>query len=93
MGDAEDGDHGKPEPEMYRWVSSAAGLSFSVPVNFLASPPDGPVTDLPSKVSGSKQVPMCDVSDCSGARKYRLVADMQKGACGMEHLKALEGRV
>jgi Ino eighty subunit 2 len=92
VGDAEDDDHGKPEPEMYRWVSCGTGLSFSIPVNFLPSPPEGTVADPASKVSGPKQIPLCDVSDCNERRKYRLVADMQKGACGMEHLRALEGK-
>lgn len=91
VGDAED-DHEKPEPEMYRWVSSTVGLSFSVPANFLPSFPDEAIAASHSKVSEPKQILLCDVGGCNETRKYRLVADMQKGACGMEHLKALQGR-
>ncbi|THU83606.1 hypothetical protein K435DRAFT_424949 [Dendrothele bispora CBS 962.96] len=36
---------------------------------------------------------MCAVDGCGVKRKYRLVSDWTKGACGMEHLKVLEGKV
>jgi Ino eighty subunit 2 len=33
---------------------------------------------------------VCAVSGCERARKYRLVRDFARGACGVEHLKVLE---
>ncbi|KAF8549300.1 hypothetical protein OG21DRAFT_1470188 [Imleria badia] len=83
-------------PTMYRWISTtepASGdangrmkLSFSVPVSVL--PEDTPP---PSETRfPSPEKPVCDVSGCERARKYRLVRDWLKGACGMEHLKMLE---
>lgn len=33
---------------------------------------------------------LCDVEGCGQTRKYRLVKDWTRGACGMEHLKALQ---
>ncbi len=35
-------------------------------------------------------VPVCDVEGCAERRKYRLVKDWARGACGMAHLKVLE---
>lgn len=90
-------------PTMYRWVSTTkhlAGdaepdsvdadgrmkLSFSVPVSVFpqdTTPPSE--TRLPPA-----EKPVCDVSGCDQVRKYRLVRDWLKGACGMEHLKMLE---
>lgn len=34
----------------------------------------------------------CAIEGCGNARKYRLVKDWKVGACGLPHLKALEGR-
>jgi Ino eighty subunit 2 len=34
---------------------------------------------------------LCAVQGCGQARKYRLVADINRGACGMPHLKLLQG--
>ena len=91
-------------PTMYRWISTTKPLPgeikpaarddsdgrmklmFSVPVSVLpqdAAPPSE--TRLPSV-----EKPVCDVSGCERARKYRLVRDWLKGACGMEHLEILE---
>jgi Ino eighty subunit 2 len=97
----EDDNEKKKEPEMYRWVSNAAGLSFSVPVGVLpSSEAKGMVVDsstsVPTTRKASKsipaQLPKCDVRNCKAVRKYRLVSDWEKGACGMAHLKVLQGR-
>ena len=76
---------------MYRWISSAAGLSFSVPGNFFPPCSEEIALDPLNVTPGPKQTPFCDVGGCNEVRKYRLVTDMKQGACGMEHLKVLEG--
>lgn len=63
-------------------------VMFSVPV--CALPPN-----IQAQVGGQVKAPLamkpiCDVSGCRRDRKYRLVKDWQKGACGMDHLKLLE---
>jgi Ino eighty subunit 2 len=102
----EEEDNKRREPEMYRWVSNAAGLSFSVPVGILPSTPedggdgiivDSSISSRPSKEfnelrSTPAPLPLCDVRNCGEVRKYRLVSDWEKGACGMVHLKVLQGR-
>lgn len=91
-------------PTMYRWISTTKPLPgdaepssrddadgrmklrFSVPASILpqaAAPPSE--MRLPPA-----EKPVCDVTGCDRARKYRLVKDWLKGACGMEHLKMLE---
>jgi Ino eighty subunit 2 len=85
-------------PTMYRWISTTKPLPggaepddsdgrmkliLSVPVSVLAAPPSE--TRLPPV-----EKPVCDVTGCEQARKYRLVRDWLKGACGMEHLEMLE---
>ena len=76
-------------PTMYRWSSTTMSpsgemtLAFSVPVSAL--PPVPSETRWPVG-----ETPVCDVSGCARARKYRLVTDWVKGACGMAHLKMLE---
>jgi Ino eighty subunit 2 len=87
-------------PTMYRWISSARTsrtenegvvrsmtLTFSVPVGTVG------------KVSGEDAMPvdrtekapalLCDVNGCTQVRKYKLVKDGRRGACGMSHLKLL----
>ncbi|KAG8216626.1 hypothetical protein J3R82DRAFT_6814 [Butyriboletus roseoflavus] len=90
-------------PTMYRWISTTKPLpgdaepasqqadgrmklTFSVPLSILPqdTTPPSEVRMLPT------EKPLCDVSGCTQARKYRLVKDWLKGACGMEHLKMLE---
>ncbi|KAG6379920.1 hypothetical protein JVT61DRAFT_10486 [Boletus reticuloceps] len=94
-------------PTMYRWISTTKPLPgdaepgsrdetlgrmklrFSVPVSVL--PPDA---TLPSETRlPPAEAPVCDVSGCERVRKYRLVRDWLKGACGMEHLKILEHQI
>ncbi|KAF9237001.1 hypothetical protein BU15DRAFT_76371 [Melanogaster broomeanus] len=64
-------------------------LTFSVPVSVLPEdhsiPRGAEVAPAPPSTK-----PVCDVSGCQQFRKYRLVKDWMKGACGIEHLKVLE---
>ncbi|KAI8995516.1 hypothetical protein BD414DRAFT_576240 [Trametes punicea] len=71
-------------------------FSFSVPVAALPPTQDG---EASTKVDSSRATlakspestpPRCDVEGCTSLRKYRLVRDFQKGACGISHLKVLE---
>lgn len=66
-------------------------LSFSVPVSILP-PPGMDVDGASSHPTRPKlaKASLCDVDGCGKGRKYRLVKDWERGACGMEHLKALE---
>ncbi|KAH7921655.1 hypothetical protein BV22DRAFT_1107073 [Leucogyrophana mollusca] len=66
--------------------ASAMRLTFSVPVTVLQT---GEAVVQPVKPLNTV-TPLCDVNGCQERRKYRLVKDWMKGACGMEHLKALE---
>lgn len=93
-------------PTMYRWTSTTKApaaegeeprmvLSFSVPVSALpparedaAQPSEA--MDVDSKPVAPQSVPYCDVQGCDSVRRYRLVKDSARGACGMEHLKVLE---
>lgn len=63
-------------------------MTFSVPVCVL------PAEHVPARVGQVRMppatIPICDVSGCGHARKYRLVKDWMRGACGMDHLKDLE---
>lgn len=85
----------EPTPVMYRWISSQKvenespqmTLSFSIPPIALSVPPDG----VDSDGSRPKAPNNCAVEGCSRERKYRLVRDWSVGACGMPHLKILEG--
>lgn len=94
-----EGEPAEVVPTMYHWVSttkSAADaekhdgqmrLTFSVPVGAL--PPQG-VQVLSTPPRPPMESPVCDVSGCERRRKYRLVSDWARGACGMAHLKMLE---
>ena len=72
-------------------------LSFSVPTSLLPSS-DQPALDADSdtkmEVQESPPKPcapaVCDVDGCKEKRKYRLVRDHDRGACGMGHLHLLE---
>jgi Ino eighty subunit 2 len=81
-----------PEDKMF--------LSFSVPASLLPTihqsttkvDADGDVKmeqELPEKPR-SMAPAVCDVEGCSAKRKYRLVLDWERGACGMDHLHVLE---
>lgn len=75
-------------------------MSFSVPV--MAFPQRGDENAMevdsastsasPPRIPPAVQ-PTCDVQGCTSTRKYRLVRDFQKGACGMGHLKQLEAQI
>ncbi|KAH7906976.1 hypothetical protein BJ138DRAFT_1161317 [Hygrophoropsis aurantiaca] len=74
-------------------------LTFSIPVCALPSAAahitsdSAALTNIPiTPEATKKQPPVCDVEGCTRARKYRLVKDWMRGACGMEHLRVLEGR-
>jgi Ino eighty subunit 2 len=73
-------------------------LSFSVPTSLLpASHQPALDADGDTKMEEQEQrsrppVPpaVCDVEGCTANRKYRLVRDWERGACGMDHLHLLE---
>lgn len=58
-------------------------LALGVPSSVLSTPAPPPL-HLP------KEKPRCDVPGCIEVRKYRLVRDWVRGACGLTHLKVLE---
>ncbi|RDX55993.1 hypothetical protein OH76DRAFT_1460659 [Lentinus brumalis] len=75
-------------------------MSFSVPASVLAPKNEnamevdgGAVPVPPPPRLPQATPPMCDVQGCTAVRKYRLVRDFQKGACGMGHLKLLEAQL
>lgn len=72
-------------------------LSFSVPVSAipqkLAEEAIAMEVDNGTNIATSSRRPNCDVQGCTSLRKYRLVRDFRKGACGMSHLKLLEGQL
>ena len=57
---------------------------------------DGDITMEMTQEQGQKQKPpamapaVCAVDGCTAKRKYRLVRDWERGACGMDHLHILE---
>jgi Ino eighty subunit 2 len=80
-------------------------LSFSVPASLLPNQSTAPDADADADgdvkmETADKQeqehksrgmVPaVCAVEGCTGKRKYRLVRDWERGACGMDHLHILE---
>lgn len=89
-------------PTTWRWVSSTRPLANSsatpqeddaqgkmhlalgVPITVLSSALLAPQPPPPKEKS------QCDVPGCTETRKYRLVRDWVRGACGLTHLKALE---
>ncbi|KAI0651734.1 hypothetical protein C8Q79DRAFT_55089 [Trametes meyenii] len=73
-------------------------LSFSVPTTVLPSVETGDnamqvdsIPTVPSRPPHSTP-PHCDVQGCTAVRKYRLVRDFHRGACGLNHLKVLEAQ-
>lgn len=93
-------------PTMYRWISTSRitapvegteeapektmALSLCVPIAALPEPEDSGDVGEKTTQSIPLPTPRCDVEGCESLRKYRLVKDWAKGACGMPHLKALE---
>ena len=75
-------------------------LSFSVPVSVTSvavaqatmSGRSGGPDEERRGAKVAREAP-CDVEGCTELRRYRLVRDWQRGACGMSHLKLLECRV
>ena len=74
-------------------------LSFSVPASLLPTPHQVAVDgdeDGDVKMDTHEQAPkpraptVCNVDGCTATRKYRLVRDLERGACGMGHLHLLE---
>lgn len=81
-------------PTAWRWVSSArAGedgekavmLTVGVPIAVL------PPQQLDDDKAERPRAEVCAVQGCGARRKYRLVKDWTRGACGIGHLKELEG--
>jgi len=80
------------KPVMYRWTCSkkvvgnspSMVLSFSVPQAVAL-----PIMFERPRPQGSD---ICAVEGCNQLRRYRLVRDWKIGACGMSHLKLLEGQ-
>ncbi|RPD81874.1 hypothetical protein L226DRAFT_528106 [Lentinus tigrinus ALCF2SS1-7] len=75
-------------------------MSFSVPTSVLAPKNenameiDGGAAAGPAPPRPTPTIPpTCDIQGCTAVRKYRLVRDFQKGACGMDHLKLLEAQL
>lgn len=99
-GDAEEDEEEeeiKHDPVMYRWVSNKSGLSFSLPVAAVTVSEEAGAMDVDSavkKIEEKREISkaFCDVRGCGEVRKYRLVRDWERGACGMIHLKVLEGK-
>ncbi|KAI0094724.1 hypothetical protein BDY19DRAFT_38751 [Irpex rosettiformis] len=106
---AEEGSATPILPKMYRWISTTKGpgaepkmvMSFSVPAAALprdALSESASGIDIDSKtvlpMQDSPRPPQsCDVEGCRATRKYRLVKDFHRGACGMSHLKQLEAQL
>ena len=67
-------------------------LTFSVPIAALPPSVDDTASREPATVPPI-QSKHCDYEGCNALRKYRLVKDWQRGACGMTHLKALEAQL
>jgi Ino eighty subunit 2 len=75
-------------------------LSFSVPTSLLPTtitPPVDAEGDIKMETKQEQEpqaiVPaVCAVDGCTAKRKYRLVRDWERGACGMDHLHILERR-
>ena len=73
-------------------------MSFSVPESLLPATPDQD-EDGDVKMEAQQEHPLkprvpavCNVDGCTAIRKYRLVRDWERGACGMKHLHLLETR-
>ncbi|KAF5392069.1 hypothetical protein D9757_003335 [Collybiopsis confluens] len=67
-------------------------IYLAVPATFLPPASEDTAAAALSSTLGPQLSAVCAVSGCGLERKYRLVKDWKIGACGMEHLKVLEGR-
>jgi Ino eighty subunit 2 len=76
-------------------------LSFSIPTSLLPTSHQSSAVldaDGDTEMEAQEQLPapkprapaVCDVDGCRAMRKYRLVRDHERGACGMGHLHLLE---
>jgi Ino eighty subunit 2 len=100
-------DVGQPEPvapKMYRWLSSVQSaqhaegekksvITFSVPIDAVQDHLSGGQANVQAIPRPAASRPRCDISGCDSPRKYRMARDFERGACGMPHLKILEGYV
>ena len=77
-------------------------LSFSVPTTIVPAPQEGSAGEggpTPMNLDSGPHYPPpasskhCDIPGCENVRKYRLVKDWERGACGMAHLKTLEAQL
>ncbi|KAJ6587867.1 PAPA-1-like conserved region-domain-containing protein, partial [Mycena capillaripes] len=70
----------------------SASISFSIPESFL--PPTDQTPEIVIQLSAvTPSSARCAVEGCEGERKYRAVGkEWGVGACGLGHLKILEGR-
>ncbi|KAJ3993733.1 hypothetical protein F5050DRAFT_1577045 [Lentinula boryana] len=64
---------------------------LAIPAAFL--PPEDQSIPTPLPLPEIRPPATCAVSGCGDPRKYRLVKDWKIGACGMAHLKVLEGMI
>ncbi|KAJ7114618.1 PAPA-1-like conserved region-domain-containing protein [Mycena crocata] len=85
------------KPTVVADAGPVASMSFSVPEAFLHPPKIvlemSTVAPIITPASASAEQAHCAVAGCGGARKYRAVGKpWGVGACGLGHLKVLEGR-
>jgi len=89
-------------PVMYRWVSSSRNsgdasaerkmtITLSVPIA-VNSRPISTEADLTLTKNRDQGPAMCAVEGCTQSRKYRLVKDWTRGACGLGHMRILEAQ-
>ncbi|KAJ3780056.1 PAPA-1-like conserved region-domain-containing protein [Lentinula aff. detonsa] len=64
---------------------------LAIPVAFL--PLEDQTIPTPVPLPETRPPATCAVSGCVNPQKYRLVRDWKIGACGMAHLKVLEGMI
>lgn len=88
-------------PVMYRWVSSSRNsgdatadqkmtITLSVPITVNSRPIDAEAVTLIK--AAERETAVCAVEGCTQSRKYRLVKDWTRGACGLEHMRILEAQ-
>ncbi|KAK2467203.1 hypothetical protein APHAL10511_000752 [Amanita phalloides] len=92
--------HEEVKPIMYRWISTSRvpgnaepGGEKTMAITFSILT----IVNFPSQASAASKVTQaalmrCAFEGCGGMRKYRLVRNSSIGACGMPHLKILEGQ-